>query len=44
MVTLLRFGKAFPEIPPALPFSKGGELVEDSMAHSTFSHFGRGGL
>jgi hypothetical protein len=26
MVTLWRFEKALPEIPPVLPFSKGGEL------------------
>ena len=25
-VTLYRFGETFPEIPPILPFSKGGEL------------------
>jgi len=29
-VTLWRFEKAFPEIPPGLPFSKGGELLGDS--------------
>jgi hypothetical protein len=33
---LLRFEKAFPEIPPVLPFSKGGELLRDSMGDSPF--------
>jgi len=42
-VTLQRFEKAFPEIPPVLPFSKGGELVGNSMADFNFSRFGKAG-
>jgi hypothetical protein len=34
--------EAFPEIPPLLPFSKGGELLGDSMEDSGFSPFGKG--
>ena len=43
MVTLQRFEKAFPEIPPALPFSKGGEPFGHSMENFTFPPFGKGG-
>jgi hypothetical protein len=34
-VTLQRFGKAFPEIPPILLLSKGGELFGNSLEDST---------
>jgi hypothetical protein len=36
--------KALPEIPPALPFSKGGELLEDStegIGQGLWDAFGR---
>jgi hypothetical protein len=40
-----RFEKALPEIPPVLPFSKGGEFSENSMEDSfrLFPPFGKGG-
>jgi hypothetical protein len=41
-VTLWRFEKALPEIPPVLPFSKGGELWGQSPEDSAFSLFGKG--
>jgi hypothetical protein len=31
LVTRWRFGNVFPEIPPFLPFSKGGEPFEESV-------------
>jgi hypothetical protein len=38
MVTLSRLEKASPEIPPVLPFSKGGDLLgEFATRDSTFS-------
>jgi hypothetical protein len=44
-VTLYPFGKAFPEIPPGLPFSKGGELFGIRWRiPPTFSPFGKGEL
>ena len=36
LVTALRLEKACPEIPPVLPFSKGGELYGNSRADFTF--------
>jgi hypothetical protein len=39
---LLRFEKAFPEIPPVLPFSKGGELLREAMGDSTFPPLEKG--
>jgi hypothetical protein len=42
---LLQFSglkKGFPEIPPPLPFSKGGELFGDSMEDFAFPSFGKG--
>jgi hypothetical protein len=42
-VSLQPFEKALPEIPPGLPFSKGGELPGiQSRIPSTFSPFGKG--
>jgi hypothetical protein len=44
-VTVWRSEKTFPEIPPGLPFAKGGEVIyENSMNHWTFSPFEKGGL
>jgi hypothetical protein len=43
-VTLWGFEAALPEIPPALPFLKGGELFRNSMKNfPAFSPFGKGG-
>ena len=39
----LRSASGGPEIPPLLPFAKGGELLGNSMEDSTFSPFGKGG-
>jgi hypothetical protein len=42
VVPLYRFEKALPEIPPALPFSKEGELLRNRRRiPSTFSPFGQ---
>jgi hypothetical protein len=40
----LRFEKASPEIPPVLPFSKGGELYGKSRADFTFLTHSRTGM
>jgi len=40
LVTLSRLERIFPEIPPVLPFSNGGELLENSMEDSSLSPFG----
>jgi hypothetical protein len=37
LVTLFHFEKAYPEIPPVLPFSKGGEHLDDAMEDFAFS-------
>jgi hypothetical protein len=36
---LSRIEKALPEIPPALPFSKGGELFDDPVEDATLAPF-----
>jgi hypothetical protein len=44
LVTLSRLEKVFPEIPPARPFSKRGELLGNSTEGSSLFPFGKGKL